>query len=223
MSCGLRAMPSANRPLFGVVFDMDGTLTVPCLDFKKLRQLLGISDGTDILSHVAGLSDGQKETAMTIVEKFEEEGREKLQIQPGLAELFQFLRETTGLNLGLLTRNSAEAVDHFLSKCNHLGIFAKQDDPFSTILTRDFTPVKPDPAPLLHIAKQWKTEASRLLMVGDDQHDIQCGIAAGAATVLLNNEKNKGTQHLATFNVDTLLEIIPIVKEHLGTELSKET
>ena len=43
------------------------------------------------------------------------------------------------------------------------------------------------------------------------------------ATVLLNNEKNKGTQHLATFNVDTLLEIIPIVKEHLGTELSKET
>ena len=133
MSCGLRAMPSTNRPLHGIVFDMDGTLTVPCLDFKKLRHLLGISDGTDILSHVTGLSGDQKETAMTIVEKFEEEGREKLRIQPGISELFKFLRETSGLNLGLLTRNSAEAVDHFLSKCDDLGIFAKQDEPFSTV------------------------------------------------------------------------------------------
>ena len=48
------------------------------------------------------------------------------------------------------------------------------------VLTRDFKPVKPDPAPLFHIAKRWETEPKNLIMVGDDKNDIQCGKAAGA-------------------------------------------
>ena len=51
------------------------------------------------------------------------------------------------------------------------------------MITRDFTPVKPDPAPLFHIAKMWNTEPKRLLMVGDDKNDIECGIAAGAGII----------------------------------------
>ena len=126
-------MSSCNKSLYGIVFDMDGTLTVPCLDFKKLRQVLGLVDGTDILSHVSGLSEVEKKEAMTIIENFEKEGREKLQVQPGIKELFQFLGENSGLHLGLLTRNSGEAVDHFLLKCRDLGICAEDDNPFSIV------------------------------------------------------------------------------------------
>ena len=129
----LRAIPSCGRSLCGVVFDMDGTLTVPCLDFKKLRQLLGIIDNSDILSHVAGLSEIKKREAMTIIEKFEEEGRENLQVQSGIKELFQFLNGESGLNVGLVTRNSGEAVDHFLSKCIDTGICANNEDLFSIV------------------------------------------------------------------------------------------
>ena len=41
--------------------------------------------------------------------------------------------------------------------------------------------MKPDPAALLHIADTWKTEPSRLIMVGDDEKDILCGKSAGAS------------------------------------------
>lgn len=52
----------------------------------------------------------------------------------------------------------------------------------SKSLTRDFTPPKPDPAPLLHICKQWGVHPRNVVMVGDHLHDIQCGKDAGSGT-----------------------------------------
>jgi len=40
---------------------MDGTLTLPVLDFKKLRERLGISDGDDILYFASNAPPGEKE------------------------------------------------------------------------------------------------------------------------------------------------------------------
>lgn len=64
MGCSLRPvfvkpqkrlrLGSRRRPVYAVVFDLDGTLTRPYLDFGQLRQQLGISDG-DILKGVTGL------------------------------------------------------------------------------------------------------------------------------------------------------------------------
>ena len=47
------------------------------------------------------------------------------------------------------------------------------------ILTRDFKPAKPDPAPVFHICKQWKIECCNVVVVGDHRHDIECGKSAG--------------------------------------------
>ena len=47
-------------------------------------------------------------------------------------------------------------------------------------LTRDFIPPKPDPAPLLHICKEWGVHPRNVVMVGDHLHDIQCGKEAGS-------------------------------------------
>ncbi len=42
---------------------------------------------------------------------------------------------------------------------------------------------KPDPAPLLEVARRFSAEPSRLLMVGDSATDINAGLNAGARTV----------------------------------------
>lgn len=130
---GVKRMSSVTKSLHGLVFDMDGTLTVPCLDFKNLRKMLGITDHVDILSHVATLSGEEWEKSMMIIEKFEEEGREKLKIQPGFKELFEFLLDKTNLNIALVTRNSEEGVEHFLQKCKEMGICTHKEKLFSMV------------------------------------------------------------------------------------------
>lgn len=119
--------------LQGIVFDMDGTLTVPCLDFKKLRKLLNIDDKVDILGHVETLSKDDKAKSMKIIEDFEDEGRRNLQLQPAIDELFNFLVNDTNLKLALLTRNDSKAVVHFLGKCSENNVFPSNNVPFSIV------------------------------------------------------------------------------------------
>ena len=48
---------------------------------------------------------------------------------------------------------------------------------FHPIITREFTPPKPDPAGILHIAKELGLEggASSMIMVGDSLDDMAAG------------------------------------------------
>lgn len=77
---------------------------------------------------------------------------------------------------------------------NHLISNFCQGQIFSPIVTREFRPPKPDPAGIYHIAKQWELEdkGNRLIMVGDSLDDLTAGRRAGAATVLLVNDVNRG-------------------------------
>lgn len=49
------------------------------------------------------------------------------------------------------------------------------------ILTREFQPVKPHPAAILHIASKWNMKPQNMIMIGDDKHDILCGSSAGSS------------------------------------------
>ena len=40
-----------------ILFDLDGTLTLPVHDFGVIRSALGVPDGADILGHLAALSE----------------------------------------------------------------------------------------------------------------------------------------------------------------------
>ena len=50
------------------------------------------------------------------------------------------------------------------------------------MVTRDFTPQKPDPAPVLHICDHWGFSPHHVLVVGDHTVDILCGQSAGTGT-----------------------------------------
>jgi len=180
----------------GVIVDMDGTLTVPVLDFAAMRARLGIPTG-DILTTVRSWTLAEQERAFTIIDEIEEHGRRNLTLQPGAAELMAFL-DSEGVQKGILTRNTHKTVTHLLT---HLPFH------FSAVVTRDFEFVKPDRAPVLHICRQWGLRPAQVLMVGDYRDDILCGKAAGSRTCLLRNARNAEFAVLADHVVDALSEI----------------
>ena len=53
---------------------MDGTLTVPVLDFVEMRSRLGLPQGADILPTVMRMPAAQRAQAMRTIEELEEEG-----------------------------------------------------------------------------------------------------------------------------------------------------
>ncbi|KAK2643792.1 hypothetical protein Ddye_018987 [Dipteronia dyeriana] len=179
--------PSKTR-LRGVVFDMDGTLTVPVIDFAAMyRAVLGEHEykrikaespsGIDILHHIERWSPDKQRSAYQAIADYERQGLDRLQIMPGAAELYGFL-DSKKIRRGLITRNVKEAVDLFHQR---FGIT------FSPALSREFRPYKPDPAPLLHICSMWQVQPNEVMMVGDSlRDDVACGKGAGAFTCLLD-------------------------------------
>lgn len=80
--------------LRGVVFDMDGTLTVPVIDFAAMyRAVLGEKEyiriraespsGIDILHHIESWSPEKQQKAYETIADFERQGLDRLQIMPG--------------------------------------------------------------------------------------------------------------------------------------------
>ena len=119
----------------GLIFDMDGTLTIPVLKFNVLRDRLGISNKVDILQYAGNVPEEEKTRIYEIIEDFEDEGIRNLKLQPNLHELFYFLRKEN-LKTALLTRNTRKAVDSFISKIineDKREIFSKESDLFSMV------------------------------------------------------------------------------------------
>ena len=99
----------------GIIFDMDGTLTVPVLDFKELRRRLHISDTTDILEYANNCAGIKKKEVFSIINTFGEEGNKNLKLQPHIHELFLYLTRNN-LQRALITRNNTRGVEVFLEK-----------------------------------------------------------------------------------------------------------
>ncbi|XP_010262482.1 PREDICTED: haloacid dehalogenase-like hydrolase domain-containing protein At2g33255 [Nelumbo nucifera] len=201
--------------LRGVVFDMDGTLTVPVIDFHAMyKAVLGEEEyasvrsknpsGIDILHHIETWSPQKQQKAYEIIAEFERQGLDRLQIMPGAAEICSFL-DSKQIRRGLITRNVKEAVDLF-----HLRFGMT----FSPALSREFRPYKPDPAPLLHICATWDVHPKEVMMIGDSlKDDVACGKRAGAFTCLLDetgkydSPKFDAVDLKPDFKVSSLLDV----------------
>eukprot|EP01012_Entosiphon_sulcatum_P055912 TRINITY_DN7857_c0_g1_i2.p1 TRINITY_DN7857_c0_g1~~TRINITY_DN7857_c0_g1_i2.p1 ORF type:complete len:123 (-),score=16.23 TRINITY_DN7857_c0_g1_i2:360-704(-) len=73
-------------PLAGVVFDLDGTLTVDgAIDFDAMRRAVGIPSTSDILQHINELPPEEREKANGIIEEIEMRAIEKQELQPVLS------------------------------------------------------------------------------------------------------------------------------------------
>ncbi|KAI3430102.1 uncharacterized protein J3R85_008245 [Psidium guajava] len=210
--------------LRGVVFDMDGTLTVPAIDFAAMyRAVLGDDEyrriraesrtGIDILHHIEDWSPDRQRTAYEVIADYERQALDRLQIMPGAAELCGFL-DSKNLRRGLITRNVRSAVDLFHQR---FGII------FSPALSREFRPYKPDPAPLLHICSSWEVQPSEVMMVGDSlKDDVMCGKRAGAFTCLLDQTGRYDAPEFdrvdlkPDFKVSCLTDVFPLLEANFN-------
>ncbi|KAM3356773.1 haloacid dehalogenase-like hydrolase domain-containing protein [Capsicum galapagoense] len=209
------AAASSKPHLKGIVFDMDGTLTVPVIDFQAMyRAVLGHDEyvavksknpsGIDILHHIESWIPDKQKKAYQVIADFEKQGLDHLQIMPGAAELCTFL-DSRNIRRGLITRNVKDAVDLF-----HQRFGVK----FSPALSREYRPYKPDPAPLLHICSTWEIQPNEVMMIGDSlKDDVACGKRAGAFTCLLDETgrydapEYANVEHQPDYKVSSLVEV----------------
>eukprot|EP00435_Cladocopium_sp_Y103_P063724 s1031_g25.t1 len=135
------------KPLLrGVVFDLDGTLTVQNLDFKVMHERCGVPAGQDLLQAVAGMKGPDRHRAEEIIEEMEAEGRRTLQLAAGVIELGKFL-QWWSLPTAIVTRNTQETVQSL-----HDQLWCPQSLPkFWPAVGREFVPPKPHPAALCHV------------------------------------------------------------------------
>lgn len=172
------------------------------------RAALSIEKPTDILDHIYSLPAGEQEEAQEKICNIERTAMKSQQPQAGLVELMDYL-DSRNIKKGICTRNFDAPVHHLLTTF-------LPSSKFSPVVTREFRPPKPDPAGILHIAKEWMHEdgGSSLIMVGDSIDDMTAGHRAGAATVLLVNEVNEHlVDHAHTdFVVKQLDDLIEVLE-----------
>ncbi|KAM3708404.1 hypothetical protein ACB098_02G095700 [Castanea mollissima] len=224
--------------LKGVVFDMDGTLTVPVIDFVAMyKAVLGDDEyrrikaespsGIDILHHIESWSPEKQQMAYETITDYERRGLDRLQIMPGAAELCELLNAKK-IRRGLITRNVKAAVDLFHQRFGVYwkGLLKKKEKEkkkmtFCPALSREFRPYKPDPAPLLHICSGWEVLPNEVMMIGDSlKDDVACGKRAGAFTCLLDQTGRYDSPEYANvdlkpdFKVSSLTEVYSLLEEH---------
>merc|ERR1712232_478289 len=164
----------------GMVFDLDGTLTLPGqINFQRMRERTGVPIGKDIVPYLRELHAGDNaalEAALAIVDEEERRAFDPPLLQEGVKSCLEIF-SARGFRLGIFTRNSLASVKAFLS---HAGL---SNEMFAPVVTRDSgIPNKPDPAPVAHCCKAWGLDPASVLVVGDHVDDMASGKAAGAAT-----------------------------------------
>ncbi len=190
--------------LKALILDMDGTITIPVLDFRKIRKEIGLPEG-DIAETIKSLPELEQERAWDIIHRYEDEAMRKQALQPGVEELLSFCHEN-GVKTGILTRNMKKSVD---ALCCRFKLA------FDLVITREFEYMKPHPAPIHHMLKQWEIAPEDAMMVGDYVHDIECGTAAGTRTCFFHNNGYNDYSHAADFSVTSMYQLKKILKELL--------
>jgi len=156
-----------------IIFDFDGTLTRPYLDFDAIRAEIGV-EGL-LLEAMAEMDMAARQRAEEILLRHEREAAENATLQEGAAEVLAACR-ARGYPVGIVTRNAKPSVDLVLRN------YALQVD---AVRTRDDGAIKPSPQPVLSICEEFNADPRQSWMVGDYLLDIVTGRAAGCHTVLI--------------------------------------
>jgi len=193
--------------LRAVLFDLDGTLTRPNLDFDALRAEIGVPGRRPILEWLAGQSDSVRERAWDVIHRHELESAQTAQPADGAREVLTVIAELD-LRTGLVTRNSRRSAELALRR---LGL------DFDAVVTREDCAPKPSPEPMRECARRLGVPPEETLVVGDFHFDIQSGHAAGARTVLVGANPPPAFSGFdppmrPDYRITDLHQLIPIVR-----------
>ena len=211
-------------PFKAILFDFDGTLAIPTIDFDAMRQRLedltlshdvpaAQFEGRDILDLVAhvtawlaqrqpaqGVSYAQQ--AEQLLQDIEMEAAQRSGLLPGVVDLLDRLRQLD-IAVGIVTRNCDVAVRLMFPQ---LEVYCQ------AFFARDHvTRVKPHPAHLQAALSHLGCASEHALMVGDGAMDIEAGkrlrmFSIGVLTG--SHTREKLLQHGADLILDTAADLI---------------
>jgi HAD superfamily hydrolase (TIGR01549 family) len=163
-----------------LIFEMDGTLTEPLLDFPRIKADLGIGD-QPILEAMAKMDDERRREAESILHEHEDRAARDSTLNVGCKDLLLWI-EARSLPWSIVTRNS--------TRCAEI-VLEQHGIDIETLVTRDDGLFKPHPAPLLLACERMKVLPNDAWMIGDGQYDVEAGHAAGIRTVWLSHGRTR--------------------------------
>jgi HAD superfamily hydrolase (TIGR01509 family) len=188
-----------------MLFDMDGTLTAPFLDFDQIKQEMGIGN-QPILETLASLSGAKRQAAEEVLHRHELRCAEECELNSGCEELLRWL-ESRGVKLAVVTRNS---------RANAATTFARHNIEIDTLITRDDGVFKPAPDPLLLACKLLGVQTKDAWMVGDGSYDVQAGHAAGMLTVWISHGEERSFSPAPDVEVRDLIELHNLLRQSVS-------
>ena len=198
----------------GVLFDLDGTLTLPgALDFPAIKKAMGCPLDHLILEFVESRPPDQQLKLMEILEEKEAKAARASLPNGGAEECLCTLRKKQ-VPVGILTRNSLKSVRKAIENFKLVTI-----DDFDAIITREMSLPKPHPQGVIKAAEEMGVSPEELLVVGDFSFDIIAGKRAGASTVFLTNGGESGMapdDPQPDYTINHLEELPELLSGHIG-------
>jgi len=183
----------------GLIFDMDGTITVPYIDWKSLRAKIGAALDKTLMQYIESLPPDRSAWAHNVLLDAEREAAANAEINAGVHELIDHLI-AKGMRLALVTNNHGEAMRTVLKR---YGLR------FDVALSRDDGEIKPSPV-LIHKALQaLGLPPDEVIGIGDGRYDIESCRLAGVRCIYLTHG-NPMLNHKPC--VATLAEIIDFLQ-----------
>ena len=187
-----------------LLFDMDGTLTEPALDFPAIKKAMGIPVTRPILEALAEMPPADRAAAEVILHRYEDRAATESQLNPGCDCLIEWIAGRK-LKTALITRNSRRSV-----AC----VLERHGLSFDVLVTRECAngKYKPDPTPLLMACEQLGVSPDDAWMIGDSFHDVNAGVAAGIKTVWLSHGQPRTFENEPWREVRDLGELLALLQ-----------
>ena len=182
--------------LKAILFDMDGTITRPSIDWKDLRLRVGVPEGVPIIAHIDSLPRAAAEAAEAVVREVEYEAAVAAQANPGLCELFEYL-DRQPLDLVLVTNNHRRAMHHIVDK---LGLN------FRFVLSREDATLKPAPDLMILALGKLGLRPYEVVCVGDGHYDRTASAAAGIRYIHLSHDRSAPVEGPTIYELGELLQ-----------------
>jgi HAD superfamily hydrolase (TIGR01549 family) len=191
-------------PPHAVLFDLDGTLTCPLLDFERIRRDMGIAAGLPILEAMSRMGEPARAGANEILLRHEREAALAAALNPGCHEVLHFLRER-GTPMAVITRNSLDST-RIVLETHRIAI--------KVLVTREDEPYKPRPEPVFLALERLgvNTHPEHIWMVGDGEHDIAAANAAGIRSIWLSHGRERAFPSRPSLEIPDLFQLLRLLQ-----------
>ncbi|MCD6335156.1 MAG: HAD-IA family hydrolase [Candidatus Latescibacteria bacterium] len=182
----------------GVIFDMDGTITVPYIDWKALRAEIRAREGSTLIEYIESLDADERKWATGVLERFENEAAMHSELNDGVRELLNLLK-IRGIKTALVTNNNGQSMRLVLEK---------HGLSFNVNLSREDGRIKPSADLVLKAMAQLDLDREEVVLIGDGRYDLWASEEAGIPFILLRHPDTKMDHHPAVTSLGEVASLL---------------